>query len=56
MALVVDHLSIEAVDDRYRATTEGTASRHLQAIWLLAKGHSTAEVAALTSFGQRWIE
>ena len=56
MAVVVDHLGIEALEERYEAAREVTASRHFQAIWLLAKGHSTAEVAAMTSFGQRWIE
>ena len=33
-----------------------TSSRHFQTIFLLAKGHSTREVAEITSFGQRWIE
>ena len=25
-------------------------------IWLLARGHTIADVAAVTSFGRRWIE
>ena len=39
-----------------RGCEDVRSSRHFQTIWLLAKGHSTGEVAAMTSFGQRWIE
>ena len=56
MVAVVDHLSVEALEERYEACTDVTSSRHFQTIWLLAKGHSTSQVAAMTSFGQRWIE
>ena len=56
MAYVAGHLSVSALEARYEACADVTSSRHFQAIWLLAKGHSTGEVAALTSFGQRWIE
>ena len=56
MAAVVGHLSLEALEERYEACTDVTSSRHFQTIWLLAKSRSTAEVAAMTSFGQRWIE
>jgi transposase len=33
-----------------------TASRHFQAIWHLARGHTVTQVAAATAFGERWIE
>lgn len=56
MAFVADHLSVAALEARYEACRDVTSLRHFQAIWLLAKGHSTGEVAAMTSFGQRWIE
>jgi transposase len=56
MAAVVGHLSVMALEERYEACTDVTSSRHFQTIWLLAKGHSTSDVAAMTSFGQRWIE
>jgi transposase len=56
VAYVADHLSIAALEARYEACEDVTSSRHFQAIWLLAKGHSTGEVAGMTSFGQRWIE
>jgi|SRR5271167_21629 len=56
MAIVVEHLSVAGLEERYEACSDVTSSRHFQTIWLLARGHSTGEVAALTSFGQRWIE
>lgn len=56
MVDVVGHLSVEELEARYAGCRDVTSARHHQAIWLLAKGHTTGEVAALTSFGQRWIE
>ena len=56
MATVAGHLSVAALEERYASSVDVTSSRHFQTIWLLAKGHSTGEVAAMTSFGQRWIE
>ena len=56
MAHVAGHLSVAALEARYEACEDVMSSRHFQTIWLLAKGHSTGEVAAMTSFGQRWIE
>jgi transposase len=56
MAVVVEHLSVAELEERYEACEDVTSSRHFQAIFLLAKGHSTREVAEITSFGQRWIE
>ena len=32
------------------------AARHYQTIWLLAQGHTVAEVSALTAFVPHWIE
>ena len=46
MAHVADHLSVSALEQQYRSCTDVTAARHLQTIWLLAKGHEIAEVAA----------
>ncbi len=56
MARVVDHLSVAELEARYEGCEEVTSSRHFQTIFLLAKGHSTREVAEITSFGLRWIE
>ena len=56
MARVVAHLSISELERHYRTVKEATASRHFQAIWLLAKGHTVAETSEITSFGTRWLE
>src|SRR5271166_313077 len=56
MAYVADHLSVTGLEERYEACDDVTSSRHFQTIWLLAKGHTVGEVAAMTSFGRRWIE
>src|SRR4029078_3041522 len=56
MAHVADHLSVSALEEKYRACTYVPAARHVQTIWLLAKGHTIAEVAATVSFARRWGE
>lgn len=56
MAYVADHLGVAALEAEYEACADVTSSRHFQTIWLLAKGHTIGEVAAMTSFGGRWIE
>ena len=56
MAVVVEHLSVAELEERYLACEDVTSSRHYQTILLLAKGHSTSEAAEVTAFGMRWIE
>jgi transposase len=56
MARVVDHLSVAELEARFRSAETLTAARHFQAIWLLAKGHTIAEVSEVTAFVPRWIE
>lgn len=56
MVRVVDHLSVEELEARYEASEDVRSSRHFQAIYLLAKGHTRREVAEITSFGLRWVE
>lgn len=56
MAVVVEHLGVEELQDRYRASSDVTLSRPYQVIWLLAQGRSLGEVARLTSFAKRWVE
>jgi len=56
MARVVEHMSVAELEARYEASEDVTSSRHFQTIFLLAKGHSTHEVAEITSFGLRWVE
>src|SRR5215207_1709836 len=56
MAHVADHLSVSALEQQYRSCTDVIAARHVQTIWLLAKGHTIAAVAATVSFARRWVE
>src|SRR5215204_630511 len=56
MARVAAHLSVEDLEAGFRSAQDPTATRHFQVIWLLARGHTIADVAAVTSFGPRWIE
>jgi transposase len=56
MAHVADHLSIEELEEQYRACADACSARHYQTIWLLAQGHTIAETAELTCFVPRWIE
>jgi transposase len=56
MAQVTAHLSLDALEARFVASRDGRESRHVQTIWLLAKGDTVAEVSEMTAFGVRWIE
>src|SRR3954466_10837291 len=56
MARVAGHLSVDELEARLRSAQDPTAARHFQVIWLLARGHTIADVAAVTSFVPRWIE
>lgn len=56
MARVAGHLRVSDLERAYRAAKEASSARHYQAIWLLAKGHTIAEVSQITSFGTRWLE
>ena len=56
MARVADHLSVAELEERFRSCADATEARHVQAIWLLAKGHAVADVSATTAFSKRWVE
>ena len=56
MARVAEHLGISELEERFRTAKDPILARHVQVIWLLAQGHTTAEVSAVTSFVPRWIE
>ena len=56
MARIVDHLSLEVLEARYRAARDATEARHTQAIWLLAQGRTFLEVAEVLAFAPRWVE
>jgi transposase len=56
MVPIAAHLSDAELEAEYVACGDARRSRHVQTIRLLAKGHSVAEVSAITAFGERWIE
>src|SRR3954465_626282 len=56
MARVAGHLSVEDLEAGFRSARDPTAARQVQVIWLLARGHTIADVAAVTSFVPRGIE
>jgi len=56
MATIAEHLSVDALWERYVSSSNARLARHFQTIYPLAKGHSVAEVSRMTSFGPRWIE
>ena len=55
MAIGVHHLSVEDLEQRVRGATDAIEKSHCQVIWLLAKGHSTTDVASVTALTPRWI-
>lgn len=56
MVHVAGHLSAAELRAGWRESTDATLARHYQVIWLLAEGHTVAEVARLTGFVQRWVQ
>ncbi len=52
---VVDHLALAALEQRYRQAHDPVDRSHFQIVWLLAQGKTRAEVAAVTSYSQRWV-
>jgi transposase len=53
---VADHLSVAELQAGWRGSKDATQARRYQVIWLLAQGHTAAEVARLTGFVRRWVE
>jgi transposase len=48
-------LTVEELEERFRAAKDVIERSHCQTIWLLAKGHSTAEVAQIVALTPRWV-
>ena len=55
MARIVEHLSVEELEARYRAARDVTEARHTQAIWLLAQGRTFLAVAEVLAFVPRRV-
>jgi len=56
MVHVAGHLGVGDLRAGWRESEDATLARHYQVIWLLAEGHTVAEVARLTGFVRRWVE
>ena len=56
MPRVADHLSISDLEQRFRGCLDPVEARHVQAIWLLAQGHTVKATSKVTAFGTRWIQ
>ncbi len=56
MARIVEHLSVDELEGRYRAARDATEARHTQAIRLLAQGRDVLDVAGVLAFAPRWVE
>src|SRR2546429_9315552 len=52
---VKPHLSIEAVEARYRQATDAVEQSHWQINWLLAHGKTTKEIQEFTGYCLAWI-
>src|SRR5215472_17180116 len=50
-----DPLSVEEIEQRYRASSEGVERSQWHIIWLLAQGKVSEEVEAVTGYGVQWI-
>lgn len=55
MTISARHLGIDELEARFRAATEVVDRSHCQVVWLLAKGHTTAEVAEVVALSPRWV-
>lgn len=49
------HDTIDDLGARYRAERDTVLRTHLQAIWLLAQGRTTQDVATITGYSSPWV-
>jgi transposase len=49
------HLSIDALEMRYRRAKAPTERSQLQIVWLIAQGKSTEEAASITGYNPNWV-
>ena len=47
--------TVEELEARFRAAKDVVERSHCQVVWLLAKGHSTADVAEIAALSPRWV-
>jgi transposase len=49
------HLTLDELEARYRRAKDPVVRSHWQAIWLLAQGWASAQVAAATGYTINWV-
>jgi transposase len=49
------HLTLHELETRYRKAKDPVLRSHWQAIWLLAQGRASAQVAAITGYTINWV-
>ena len=49
------HLSIEAIETRYRKAKDSVERSHWHIVWLLAQGKTTKEIKEFTGYCLAWI-
>lgn len=55
MAMAARRATVDELEERVRAAKDAVERSHCQAIWLLAKGHTTTEVADVVALTPRWV-
>jgi transposase len=55
MAGGTQQVRLEELEARLRGAKDVIERSHCQVVWLLAKGHSTAEVAEIVALSPRWV-
>jgi transposase len=52
---IYPHLSLDALQRRYRSANEPVGRSHWQMIWLLARGLPSEQVAVVTGYTVNWV-
>jgi len=52
---VAPHLSVAELGRRYRQAQDPVARSQYQIVWLLARGQSSAQVAAISGYCREWV-
>jgi transposase len=52
---LINHLSLDELEQRYRDSSDPVARSQWQIVWLLQQGRPTAEVAQVTGYSTTWI-
>jgi transposase len=55
MSVLVGHLSMEELGQRFRSARDRIERSHFQVIWLLQQGYGESEVARVMGSSKRWV-